>query len=381
MIGFVVVVGAVGAAAWGAVLALPWQPWRNRERLEADPEAGDALSDVQVLIPARDEAAVIERTIAALGRQGRGVRVLVVDDQSADGTAEVATRAGAGASVDVEVMRGAPLPAGWAGKLWALQQGLERVSREYVLLLDADIELTPRMLPTLLREARSRGVVLASIMAQLSCTTFWERLLVPPFVFFFKLLYPFALANEPRRRTAAAAGGCMLVQVAALRAIDGFADIRGALIDDCSLAARLKRDDRPIWIGLSQSVRSFRVYATLGDFWHMVSRSAFTQLRYSTLLLLVTSVLMLSLFVGPLAAIVLGVAAQTWLLALLGAAAIGAMALAYFPIVRFYGRPLLWVCTLPVAAAFYLAMTWGSAIAYWRGTRATWKNRSYAATQ
>ena len=380
----VAALGWIAAVVWGAVLALPWQPWRNRERLEADLTTADDLADVQVLIPARDEANVIDRTIRALGRQGRGLHVLVVDDQSADGTGETAMRAAREPSsngFEVEVLQGAPLPTGWAGKLWALEQGLQRVSRPYVLLLDADIELAPHMLPTLLRAVRERGAALVSIMAELSCTTFWERLLVPPFIFFFKLLYPFALANDPQSRAAAAAGGCMLVNVAALREAGGFTAIRNAIIDDCSLAARLKAADRSTWVGLSHSVRSLRVYATLAEFWRMVSRSAFTQLRYSLLLLALTTLLMAVLFAGPIVAVVAGVAAGRAGVVLLGVVAIAAMGLAYLPTARFYARPAAWVITLPAAAVLYLAMTWSSAVAYWRGTRATWKNRRYAATE
>ncbi len=384
MMWWVSLASAAAAVTWGAVLILPWQPWRNRERLEADPDADDDLSSVDVLIPARDEAAVIERTVRALRAQGRGLRVYVVDDQSADGTADAAGRGALGVdgeAIELEVLRGAPLPDGWGGKLWALQQALEHASRPYVLLLDADIELAPRLLPTLLRTARARGTALVSIMAELNCTTFWERLLVPPFVFFFKLIYPFALANDARRRLAAAAGGCMLVEGASLRSVGGFATIRGALIDDCSLAARLKAPGRPIWVGISRSVRSLRVYVTLGDFWRMVSRTAFTQLRYSTWLLLITTGLMLIVFVAPFAGLTAGAVLHRPLAAGLGGFALAAMSLAYLPIARFYRRPALWVLTLPIAGALYLGMTWSSAVAYWRGTRATWKNRNYAATQ
>ncbi|HET7133019.1 MAG TPA: glycosyltransferase, partial [Gammaproteobacteria bacterium] len=269
--------------AWIGVLLLPWQPHRARERLEARLETGDdALADVTVLITARDEAATIGLTIAALGRQGRALDVVLVDDQSDDGTAAAAREAAAApGSPALRVVSGAPLAAGWAGKLWALEQGLAAIDRPFVLLLDADIELAPGMLPALLRRARESSAALVSIMAELRCVTRWEKLLSPAFVFFFKLLYPFALSNDPARRTAAAAGGCILARTAELRAIGGFAAIRGALIDDCTLAAKIKANGKRTWIGMSHSVRSLRAYPTLGDFWQMVSRTAFTQLRYS----------------------------------------------------------------------------------------------------
>lgn len=384
MVSALTVVSGLAALAWVGLLALPWQPWRTSERLEADASADPDLTGVAVLIPARDEGTVIARTIAALKRQGRGLKIVVVDDQSQDGTAEIAQRAAGapgGEAVDLAIVRGAALPDGWAGKLWALEQGLERVDRPFVLLLDADIELEPKMLPTLMAMAHSRALALTSIMASLHCETWWERLLVPPFVFFFKLLYPFALANDVGRRTAAAAGGCMLVRTDALRSVGGFAAIRDALIDDCSLARGIKASGHATWVGLSHSVKSLRVYGRLEDFWRMVSRSAFTQLRYSSLLLLAATASMVVVFVGPLVGLAAAAIAREALPAALGGLALAAMAAAYLPLVSFYGRSAAWVLTLPLAAALYLAMTWSSAIGYWRGTRATWKNRSYEAIQ
>jgi hopene-associated glycosyltransferase HpnB len=414
---------AFALLAWLAVLALPWQPHRTRERLEpgrgpADPRRAAVpagappsasassthsavnllpdLSDVCVLIPARDEAPLIERTIAALREQGPGLAVIVVDDQSTDGTAAACERAAAqarGAPIDLRVVSGAPLAPGWAGKLWALQQGFALVERPLVLLLDADIVLAPGVVAALLRQAAERNAVLVSVMAELHCTAFWEKLLAPAFVFFFKLLYPFALVNEPSSRVAAAAGGCMLVRADALRALGGFASVRGALIDDCALAAALKRAGGTIWLGMSRSVTSARAYG-FADFWRMVSRSAFTQLKYSAALLLVTTLLMAAVLIAPAvgaARAVLGVAvapgsfappAEGWLAALaapgsLAAFAWLAMSAAYWPTVRFYRLAPAWALTLPVAGALFMAMTVSSALSYWRGTRATWKNRSY----
>jgi hopene-associated glycosyltransferase HpnB len=364
--------------AWLGVLVAPRQAHRTRERLEADAAAPDDLRDVTVLIPARDEAETIGRVVRALARQGRDLEVVVVDDQSSDGTAEAA-RAAAGEALTLRVLAGAPLPVGWAGKLWALEQGLGHVARPYVLLLDADIELAPRFVPKLLRTARERDATLVSIMAELHCATFWERLLAPAFVYFFKLLYPFAASNDPRGRTAAAAGGCMLVRTDVLRAVGGFAAIRGALIDDCTLAGVLKRARPPIWLGLSHSVRSLRVYADLGDFWRMVSRSAFTQLRYSVLLLLLATALMVATLLAPVVGVALAAVMGDARLATIAAGAWLALAAAYAPVVRFYRLPLAWAATLPLAGTLFLAMTWSSALQYWRGTRASWKSRTYEA--
>jgi len=366
---------AVAFCAWLGVLVAPHQPHRLRERLEADAQASADLSAVTVLIPARDEADVIGRTLAALTVQGQGLAAVVVDDQSSDGTAAVATAAAQG--LDLAIVRGEPLPPGWAGKLWALEQGLRAVDRPYVLLLDADIELAPHFVPALLREAQARGASLVSIMAELRCETFWERLLTPAFVLFFKLLYPFAWSNDPRRRTAAAAGGCMLVRTATLRAIGGFGAIRGALIDDCTLAGALKRAAPPIWLGVSRSVHSLRAYPALGDFWAMVSRSAFTQLRHSSALLLLTTLLMFVVLLAPIVALAAASFGGGVGPAVAGASAWLAMSLAYGPVVLFYRQHAAWALTLPAAATLFLAMTWSSAFAYWRGSHARWKNRSY----
>jgi len=369
---------AVALAAWLGVLVAPHQPHRVRERLDADADADVSadLSGVTVLIPARDEAASIGRTIAALGFQGHGLEAVVVDDQSSDDTCGAAARA-APPGLALRVIEGRSLPDGWAGKLWALEQGLAVVDRPHLLLLDADIELAPRLVPALLAKMRERDATLVSLMAELHCATFWERLLAPAFVFFFKLLYPFAWSNDAARATAAAAGGCMLVRTEALRQIGGFAAIRGALIDDCTLAAALKRHRPPIWLGMTHSVRSLRVYASLDDFWSMVARSAFTQLRYSTVWLVVATALLMLTLLAPPAGLAVGLAAAEPRLALTAAAAWLAIAAAYWPIVSFYRLPAAWAVTLPVAAALFLAMTWSSAVGYWRGTRASWKARNY----
>jgi hopene-associated glycosyltransferase HpnB len=367
---------ALALLAWLVVLVVPHRPHRVRERLEADPAAPDDLSVVTVLIPARDEAALIGRTIAALGAQGRGLEVVVIDDQSSDGTREVAERAAAQA-LPLRVIAGQPLPEGWAGKLWALEQGLATVERPFVLLLDADIELAPRLVPALLAAARERDATLVSLLAELHCTTFWEKLLSPAFVLFFKLLYPFAWSNDARKATAAAAGGCMLVRTAVLREIGGFAAIRGALIDDCTLAAALKRARPPIWLGLTHSVRSLRVYGALADFWNMVSRSAFTQLDYSSGWLLLATALMIVSLLMPVIGVVVAAITGHWLLGVTSAVAWLALSAVYWPVVSFYRLPSAWALTLPLAAALFLAMTWSSALGYWRGTRASWKARDY----
>ena len=381
-------VSTAAALAWLGVLLLPWQPHRTRERLEPATESSELppdLGDVTVLIPARDESAHIATTLTALARQGPRLRVLVIDDESTDGTAEICTRlrvslAHAAAAPEpafalaIEVVRGAPLPAGWGGKLWALEQALARVATGFTLLLDADIELKPAMIPALLAKSRDTQAELVSVMARLNTRGIWERLLAPPFVFFFKLLYPFARVNARGTATAAAAGGCVLVATRVLKEIGGFAAIRDALIDDVSLAKRVKAARHGLWLGLSHGVVSRRAYVSLAAFWRMVSRSAFTQLDYSAALLLAVAGIMAVLFVGPIAA---PLSSPTPGVLAVSTLALAAMAGAYLPVVRFYGLPWISSLTLPLAAVLYLAMTFGSAVNYWRGVRASWKGRAY----
>jgi len=370
---------AAALAAWLAVLLSPSQAWRTRERLE--PSGGGAVSAdlrrLTVLVPARNEAASIGATVAALAAQGLRLEVLVIDDESEDGTAEAALEAAGrpGGDLELRIIAGRPLPEGWGGKLWALEQGLRCVERELCLLLDADIVLAPGMIGALLAKAEQDRRAMVSIMARLECETFWEKLLVPPFIFFFKLLYPFAKANSPGRRTAAAAGGCILIRTEVLREIGGFAAIRDALIDDCALAARVKAAGHSAWLGLSESVTSRRSYPDLASFGRMVTRTAFTQLGYSTPLLGLVCCALLVVFVMPWLGVVAGGTAGR----IGGAVAILAMAAAYSPTVRFYRLPLVRVFTLPIAALYFLSMTIGSALNYWRGVRAQWKGRTYAA--
>jgi hopene-associated glycosyltransferase HpnB len=368
-------------AVWVAIVLLPWQPFRTRERLTASSVGAD-LGAVTVIIPARNEAANLGTVLAALARQGPGLHVIVVDDESVDETRAVAQASArslqrardADYAVAVEVLAGKALPAGWGGKLWALQQGLERCNRPLVLLLDGDIELAPGVLPALLSKIQSEGAALASVMAELRCSSFWEKLLVPPFILFFKLLYPFALVRNPKSRVAAAAGGCILVRADVLRDVGAFNSIRDALIDDCTLAKRIKRAGHGLWLGLSHDVVSLRHYDALGEFWSMVSRTAFTQLHYSISLLIATTLLMLLIFVAPLAAPFASASAAT---AGGSVATLALMLFVFAPVVRFYGVGIGWLFGLPLAAVLFLAMTWHSAIHYWAGTRARWKSRTY----
>ncbi len=368
---------AAGAALWLCVLALPWQPWRVRERLEPEP-AEDAADidpdDVTVLIPARDEAAIIGETLVALGRQGQGLRVVLVDDRSSDGTAEAARRS-APATLALDVHAGAPLAEGWTGKLWALEQGRHRIGTPLTLLLDADITLRPGMIRALLAKREESGAALVSVMAALRMRGGWERLLLPAFIFFFRLLYPFRLSNGPGRRVAAAAGGCVLVETSVLARIGGFEAIRGTLIDDCALARAVKDAGHRTWIGASRGAESHRTYPALGAVWRMVARTAYTQLRYSPALLLLCTLLMALMFWAPIAGLGGPLAAR-----IAGGVGLAGMAVCYLPTIRYYRLSSAWALTMPLIGTLFLAMTWHSALRHWGGRRSEWKGRVYGRT-
>ena len=365
---------AAGGALWLCTLLVPWQPWRVRERLEpvpADDGADICLEDVTVLIPARDEAAAIGETLKALGRQGRGLRVVLVDDRSGDDTAEVARQAAPDA-LALDIRTGAPLAEGWTGKLWALEQGRQRIGTPLTLLLDADITLRPGMLRALLARKAETGAALVSVMAALRMRGGWEKLLLPAFIYFFRLLYPFHLSNGPSRRVAAAAGGCVLIETSVLTRIGGFDAIRGALIDDCALARAVKDAGHPTWIGVSRGAESHRDYPTLGVVWRMVARTAYTQLRYSPVLLLLCTLLMALAFWAPVAGLGGPLAAKV-----AGAAGLVAMAVCYLPTIRYYRLSPAWALTMPLIGTLFLAMTWHSALRDWGGRRSEWKGRVY----
>jgi hopene-associated glycosyltransferase HpnB len=370
---FLACLALIAWLAWITILILPWQPWRNREILEKLVELQDAssnLEDVSVVIPARNEAGIIGKTLASLTRQGDDLRVILVDDCSTDGTSEIARQI---TGLRLTIVTGTAPPAGWAGKLWALDQGLRQVRTPYTLLLDADICLSPGAISALKNLAVLQARPFVSVMACLPMGSFWEKLLTPAFIYFFKLLYPFGLANSAWRRFASAAGGCIFLETRLFDAIGGLASIRAALIDDCALAKRVKQAGFRTWTGQSQQVVCIRSYSGLGELWDMVARSAFTQLRYSPALLLVCSLLMLVLFVIP----PIGIFALDPAARYLGAAAWLAMAVTYLPTLLFYHRNPSWILAIPLIGVLYLGMTWTSALRYWQGERSHWKDRSY----
>ena len=337
---------------------------------------------VVAVVPARDERELIAETLGSLLRQNYpgGLSVVLVDDHSRDGTAHTASRAAVdgGARERLMVLEGAPLPPGWTGKLWAMKQGVDHAANaadppRYLLFADADIAFSPEALRPLVARAEAQGYVLTSWMVKLRCESFAERALIPAFVFFFQMLYPFAWVNRPGNPTAAAAGGCMLVRSEALKRAGGIEAIRGTLIDDCALGRKLKSVG-PVWLGLTERAQSLRAYLRIGDIRGMVSRSAYDQLGYSPVLLAgAVAGLALTFLVPPLSAMF-----GSGLPQLFGVAAWLMMAFCFLPMLRFYGVSPLWSVALPVIAAFYLTFTLDSAYQHARGQGGMWKGRVQA---
>lgn len=361
----------IGAIIWVAIMLLPWRPWDAREVLDSTSSPPDAdLSDITVLIPARNEAGVIGTTLSSLKAQGLGLAVVVVDDRSTDGTAAIAQASGV---ENLHIVPGESLPKHWSGKLWALEQGFRHVKTSLTLLLDADIELGPGVVGVLRQRLGEDSLHLISLMAQMRMVSFWERLLMPAFVYFFKMLYPFHLSNSSFTGVAAAAGGCILLETRVIEKMGGFEAIRNELIDDCALAKRVKLLGCRTWIGLTHSVHSLRSYENLAGIWDMVARTGFCQLRYSAILLAGTTAIMLMVFWLPVA----GLFFPTAIAKILSAGALATSILSYLPTLKFYGLPRRWALALPLIATLYLAMTWSSAIRFWFGEGSTWKGRFY----
>ena len=365
---------AATVIVWVYLIAARGGFWLAGERDEGGltPAAWPAVIAV---IPARDEADGVGQTIASLLQQDyRGMfSVVLVNDQSSDGTAEVARKAAAAASDRLAIVQGADLPAGWTGKLWAMKQGVDRASEStpnYLLFTDADIVYAPDTLARLVAQAEAEKLALNSLMVKLRCESFAERAFIPAFIFFFQMLYPFAWVNDGTRSTAAAAGGCMLVRREALTAAGGIETICGALIDDCALARKLKPQG-PIRLSLTERAHSVRRYPRVEDIRRMVARSAYTQLGYSPLLLAGTLAGMALVYLAPALLALFGHgAAQTF-----GLLAWAIMSVSFLPILRFYRLSPFWAPALPLIALGYMAFTADSAYQYARKRGGLWKGR------
>ncbi len=385
-----VTIARLSLVIWIYLVAGRGQFWRTQpvmlDRQSLTPPESMVWPSVAIVIPARNEAAMLPRTLVPLLNQDYPgtCTIYLVDDQSDDGTGAIAQElATENSGVAFQIIDSKPLPPGWTGKLWALHQGLAAAAAsDYVLLTDADICHDRASLRYLVLKAKTEQRDLVSLMVQLRCESFWERLLIPAFVFFFAKLYPFSWVNRPDRATAAAAGGCSLVRRSALDEIGGIAALKDALIDDCTLAAKIKHRNCPtnhhkIWLGLTTEIRSLRPYEDLASIWHMVARTAYTQLNYSPLLLLGTIVGMgLVYLVAPIG-IIYSLISQQWGLLGIAVTTYGLMTISYYPTIQFYRCPGIYALALPLIGLMYNLMTINSAWRHWQGKGGQWKGRSY----
>jgi hopene-associated glycosyltransferase HpnB len=396
---------AVSGAAWIYLVGAHGGFWRTGQRLplrrQASTTAGhDQWPAVVAVVPARNEADSLPTSLPALLAQDYPgeFRVFLVDDGSDDGTGGIAAELGEKAARDggapLTVVSGRPRPDGWAGKVWAMSQGLAAATlgtgqatgapAAYVLFTDADIVWAPTALRDLVRAAEDDDRALVSQMALLRAETAWERVIVPAFVYFFAQLYPFKKVNNPKSRTSAGAGGCMLIAAEALERAGGLEPMRGALIDDVALGTLLKKDGNRIWLGLTTDIRSDRPYPSLASLWHMIARSAYVQLRYNPALLAGTLVGLLLLYAVPPAGVIaaliaVAVGSTGSAVAITGIAGLlgwGLMTASYLPILRFYRLSPLRAPLLPLIALLYAAMTADSARRHCSGRAVAWRGRA-----
>ena len=382
---------------WLGLLCFWGQFWRTDQQLEVTETQLQSLPVVCAVVPARNEAELIPTSLRSLLLQDYpgSFNVFLVDDRSTDRTANFAEGVAhaVGKPQQLHIISGVSLPPGWSGKLWAVEQGIKSASLfapDYFLLTDADIEHDPGNLRRLVAKAVQEDLDMVSVMVRLRCESFWEKLLIPAFVFFFQKLYPFRWVNNPNNPTAAAAGGSILIAREALERIGGIQVIRQALIDDCALAKAVKksggqgdRENNPmlsqgrIWLGLSSLTRSLRPYDSLATIWDMVARSAYTQLNYSPLLLLGTLVGMPLIYLAPPVCVILGAVWSNWAIALTGLLGWLLMTFAYYPTIRFYKCSPWLAFSLPAIAFLYTLMTLDSALRHWQGRGGAWKGRVY----
>ncbi len=372
---------AIPLAIWVYLLVARGYFWRVSED-NLGPKRLEDWPRVVAIVPARNEAPTISQTVSSLAKQNYPgeFSIIVVDDQSEDGTAALAQQAAneSGASQRVKIHVASPLAQGWTGKLWALNEGIQfaaNYSADFFWFTDADIEHAPDTLQRLVSRAEKESLDLVSLMVLLQAKTLPERLLIPPFLYFFLMLYPPRWIADPNASTAGAAGGCILLRRNVLAPIGGIASIRGEVIDDCALARAVKKNGGRIWMGLTRTSVSLRRYETFAEIRDMIARTAFTQLHYSFVLLIAT---LAGLFVTHLLAWILFFAypGEAWVLV---DTAIALMTATFLVTVRFYNLSPVWALTLPFAAIFYGYATFLSAVRYWLGRGGQWKGRAQAA--
>lgn len=370
--------GVLSLLIWAYLVLARGGFWRIRPA-EPAPDGKPNPVRIAVIIPARNEADVVGLAIRSLLRQNghNTLQIFLVDDASTDGTAHAARTAAIAErqAQNLTIVQGSDLPPGWSGKLWAMQQGIEQAAKtvsDFFLFTDADIAHAPYSVATLVSIAQAGPYDMVSFMVKLHCQSLAEKLLIPAFAYFFFKLYPPAWIANPRRPEAGAAGGCILIRPTALEKVGGIAAIRQEVIDDCSLAARVKATGGRLWLGASAATRSIRPYEGFSGIGRMISRSAFNQLRHSNFLLLVSILGMAATYLLPPALVL---TAHRILPAALGGAAWLLMVLSYWPVLRLYRLNPLWALSLPVAAVFYVGATFHSAWKYWTGRGGEWKGR------
>ena len=391
----IILIVCLSIIAWIYLLLFRGKFWLNNEKISRSFDCLDDYPSVCAIVPARNEAAVIATSLKSLLKQNYpgNFSIILVDDQSTDNTKDIAKQSIESKynSHDLEIISGIPLANKWSGKLWAMKQGIDKANHlknkpDYFLFTDADIKHHTNNLKELVTKAKKENLALVSLMVKLECKSLWEKLLIPAFIFFFKKLYPFSWVNNYYKKTAAAAGGCILISRFILEEIGGLEVLKETLIDDCSLATFVKKKlkdnkqyaDQGIWLGLSEKTVSLRSYDRLEPIWNMVARTAYTQLKHSPLMLIGTLIGLVFIYlIGPISFIYGTVVYDKTLIAL-GAINWFLMTLAYFPTVLLYKCSPLWALSLPFTTSLYAAMTFDSALKYWKGKGGKWKGRTYS---
>ncbi|CAD5982584.1 Glycosyl transferase, family 2 [Planktothrix tepida] len=401
---------------WIVLLMFRGQFWQADQRLLEVQKPLLNYPSVAIIVPARNEAELIKISLRSLLKQNYpgSFSIILVDDQSHDGTANIAEKTAQilNKTDQLKIIPSQPLPGGWTGKLWAMEQGVKYTQQlinppDYILFTDADIEHSPNNLKQLVEKAETEQLQLVSLMVLLRCQSFWEKLLIPPFVFFFQKLYPFRWVNHPQSQLAAAAGGCILICREALTRIGGLQILKQALIDDCSLAQAVKLiplthlDEEnfsplnqefsiksfifpftskayyPIWLGLTETTQSLRPYPSLSSIWDMVARTAFSQLNFSIILLGLTLIGMILIYLMFPVGLIGGILHENGLIILVATLTGLLMEIAYYPTLKLYRLSPVWGLTLPFIGFLYALMTLDSALKYWRGKGGSWKGRTY----
>jgi hopene-associated glycosyltransferase HpnB len=389
-------ISLISGIIWIGLLLFRGKFWLCNQQLNNDNNNNLTLNSypsVCAIIPARNEEEVIAISLESLLKQNYlgKFSLILINDQSTDKTEIIAkdTQIKINSPHNLNIISGIPLEKGWSGKLWAVNQGINYTKNldnlpDYFLLTDADIQHNPNNLTALIYKAETEKLALVSSMVKLKCESFWEKLLIPAFIYFFQKLYPFSWVNNINKKMSAAAGGCILIRRDILESIGGISCVKNALIDDCSLAQYVKNylqnnqtKYKGIWLGLDENTISLRSYNSLKPIWDMVARTAYTQLNYSFLLLIGTVLAMTLIYLIPPLTIVIGIILHNTPIFLISLLTYLLITVSYFPTIKLYNCALIYSFTLPAIAFLYTLMTIDSAIKHWQGKGGAWKGRVY----